>query len=77
MPPDPFWSSRTFLYISQVEGNAYRIRVSPASKEEMVAYDWAKMDFGSDPETNRRILERVAQWRQATLSPAESATAQR
>lgn len=64
------WSDRTYLYIRHMEGNTYRIRISPASKENLIACDWAKMDFDCDAETARRILECAAQWRCA-MPPAQ------
>jgi hypothetical protein len=61
----------------RVRPDLYRLRISPAPKVHMIACDWAKMDFDSDIDTNRRILERVAQWRQAAVQAAGAAAAGR
>ena len=58
MPPDPFWSSRTFLYISQVEGNAYKDSGSvPRPKRKWLRMTGRRWILVPIQRTNRRILE--------------------
>lgn len=71
------WSPGTSVRFDRVRPDLYRLRISPAPKVHMIACDWAKMDFDSDIDTNRRILERVAQWRQAAVQAAGAAAAGR